>query len=313
MNTYQTTMFVVVAIVCTLLTTWITGCANADSFMSKEQDTTHNEAALGIPQSRRLLEYRRASYTTLRDRGQVLISRWKRYSGNNRRGNKHHKMPRRKDKRSVESGRSVDNYPGFHINVSSCGVDKNCVRFGSPNCGHRECTYMFTFRVIGDTVELELSAKTQGWVAIGFSSDKKMGADDVIACVRSVVPSKIRALFLINPYSHEKPHEKDIPVNLTAAEYKDGYLSCRTRRAVSIDGAMDLTNDWFHLYAWGSVGASGLMMRHDLEKPPTSTQSYSIIRKNVNVVRQLVSGAEQRYIGCVSLVAFVLIHALAVN
>lgn len=55
-------------------------------------------------------------------------------------------------------------------------------------------------------------------------------------------------------------------------------------------------------------------MRHDLEKPPTSIQKYSIVRKNVNVVRQLVSGSERRYIDCIALFAFVLIQTLvAVN
>lgn len=81
MSTYQVTVFVLVAIMYTLLTTWMTDGAKADSSTSGKQDTIHDEASLGIPQSRRLLEYRRGGYTTLRERGQVLISRWKRPAG----------------------------------------------------------------------------------------------------------------------------------------------------------------------------------------------------------------------------------------
>lgn len=47
-------------------------------------------------------------------------------------------------------------------------------RYGKPGCNAETCDYFLSYRRIGADVEFELSADTDGWVAVGFSSDKKM-------------------------------------------------------------------------------------------------------------------------------------------
>lgn len=47
-------------------------------------------------------------------------------------------------------------------------------RYGKPGCNAETCDYFLSYRMIGADVEFELSADTDGWVAVGFSSDKKM-------------------------------------------------------------------------------------------------------------------------------------------
>lgn len=50
-----------------------------------------------------------------------------------------------------------------------------CVcRYGKPGCDAETCEYFLSYRRIGTDVEFEMSADTDGWVAVGFSSDKKM-------------------------------------------------------------------------------------------------------------------------------------------
>lgn len=49
-----------------------------------------------------------------------------------------------------------------------------CSRYGKPGCNAETCDYFLSYRMIGADVEFELSADTDGWVAVGFSSDKKM-------------------------------------------------------------------------------------------------------------------------------------------
>lgn len=50
-----------------------------------------------------------------------------------------------------------------------------CVyRYGKPGCDAESCDYFLSYRRIGTDVEFEMSADTDGWVAVGFSSDKKM-------------------------------------------------------------------------------------------------------------------------------------------
>lgn len=67
-----------------------------------------------------------------------------------------------------------------HIGVSSPKNKKSslclfcCCRYGKPGCDAETCDYFLSFRRIGTDVEFEMSADTDGWVAVGFSSDKKM-------------------------------------------------------------------------------------------------------------------------------------------
>lgn len=47
-------------------------------------------------------------------------------------------------------------------------------RYGKPGCAADTCDYFLSYRRIGADIEFELSAEADGWVAVGFSSDKKM-------------------------------------------------------------------------------------------------------------------------------------------
>ncbi|XP_039188021.1 DOMON domain-containing protein FRRS1L isoform X6 [Crotalus tigris] len=73
--------------------------------------------------------------------------------------------------------------PFAKIRADDCGKTKGCFRYGKPGCAADTCDYFLSYRRIGADIEFELSAEADGWVAVGFSSDKKMGGDDVMACV----------------------------------------------------------------------------------------------------------------------------------
>ena len=47
-------------------------------------------------------------------------------------------------------------------------------RYGNSTCGHFECKYFLSYNHSGPIVDIELSARSPGWVAVGFSSDEKM-------------------------------------------------------------------------------------------------------------------------------------------
>jgi len=57
---------------------------------------------------------------------------------------------------------------------ASIYLSLSCCRYGKPGCDAETCEYFLSFRRIGTDVEFEMSADTDGWVAVGFSSDKKM-------------------------------------------------------------------------------------------------------------------------------------------
>jgi hypothetical protein len=82
----------------------------------------------------------------------------------------------------------------------------------------------------------------------------------VIACIRGD-ENRVRPAYLWTPYSHQAPTEEPAAfLNITSTEVKDGFMYCRVSMPMSWNtrGAdiVDLSNEWFQLYAWGptSVG-----------------------------------------------------------
>ena len=59
------------------------------------------------------------------------------------------------------------------INLDGCGVTKGCYR-NPPGCSEIECDIAVTWENIGNALQFEMSADIDGWVAVGFSEDKKM-------------------------------------------------------------------------------------------------------------------------------------------
>ncbi|CAH1789623.1 unnamed protein product [Owenia fusiformis] len=138
------------------------------------------------------------------------------------------------------------------IDVSTCGTEKGCFRFGKTDCGHHECDYIFTHSVVNNIINIELSAKG-GYAGVGFSSDKEMGGDDILSCVRSAKASDVtRHYWTIFP--HQLPKLRSRAVILQPeTEMTSHYVSCRFSRYLNPDDrySLDLNNPYHHLYAWG--------------------------------------------------------------
>ena len=59
--------------------------------------------------------------------------------------------------------------------TDGCGKYKGCYR-NPPSCREETCDIVATWREVdnGKRIEFELSADSEGWVAIGLSDDKRM-------------------------------------------------------------------------------------------------------------------------------------------
>jgi len=58
--------------------------------------------------------------------------------------------------------------------TEGCGVTKGCYR-NPPECSEEGCDIVVTWKQRSSrSCEFEMSADTDGWVALGFSHDKKM-------------------------------------------------------------------------------------------------------------------------------------------
>ncbi|XP_041365405.1 DOMON domain-containing protein FRRS1L-like [Gigantopelta aegis] len=144
-----------------------------------------------------------------------------------------------------------------------------------------ECNYFLSYVVVNkEVIILELSAKTDGWVAVGFSSDAKLGGgDDVIACKRKhTTTNEIIAQPLWISVTHFRPQLKESKLNLTSAQYADGYIYCRVTRPLNVkmDKNLDLTNDWYQLYITGPIEASGRMLK-PVDGPQTSPDKLTVL------------------------------------
>ncbi|MGH0121268.1 UNVERIFIED_CONTAM: hypothetical protein FKN15_074841 [Acipenser sinensis] len=142
--------------------------------------------------------------------------------------------------------------PFARIKVSDCGVTKGCFRYGKPGCDAETCDYFLSYRRIGADVEFELSADTDGWVAVGFSSDKKMGGDDVMGCVHDD-NGRVRIHHFYNVGQWAKEIKRN-PARDEEGIFVNNRVTCRFKRPVYVsreETIVDLHLSWYYLFAWG--------------------------------------------------------------
>ncbi|KAL3980793.1 ATP-dependent DNA helicase 2 subunit 1 [Sarotherodon galilaeus] len=168
--------------------------------------------------------------------------------------------------------------PFAKIKVSDCGVTKGCIRYGKPGCDAETCDYFLSYRRIGTDVEFELSADTDGWVAVGFSSDKKMGGDDVMACVHDD-NGRVRIHHFYNVGQWAKEIKRN-PARDEEGIFENNRVTCRFKRPLYVpreETLVDLHLSWYYLFAWGPA-IQGSITRHDIDSPPVSEHMISIYK-----------------------------------
>ncbi|XP_061411444.1 DOMON domain-containing protein FRRS1L [Lethenteron reissneri] len=167
--------------------------------------------------------------------------------------------------------------PFVPIRSDDCGIDKGCFRYGAPGCDADSCEYFLSYRRLGEDVEFELSADTDGWVGVGFSSDRLMGGDDVMACVHFNGHVRVQHYNNVGQWVREQPRN---PARDDEAIYESGRVTCRFKRALAAhrnDAMVDLHLSWYYLLAWGPA-SHGLLTRHDMDTPPVTDSPVSVFR-----------------------------------
>ncbi|KAL4689828.1 hypothetical protein H8959_012619 [Pygathrix nigripes] len=172
--------------------------------------------------------------------------------------------------------------PFAKIKVDDCGKTKGCFRYGKPGCNAETCDYFLSYRMIGADVEFELSADTDGWVAVGFSSDKKMGGDDVMACVHDD-NGRVRIQHFYNVGQWAKEIQRN-PARDEEGVFENNRVTCRFKRPVNVprdETIVDLHLSWYYLFAWGPA-IQGSITRHDIDSPPASERVLNQNKENIN-------------------------------
>ncbi|XP_035699487.1 ferric-chelate reductase 1-like [Branchiostoma floridae] len=144
------------------------------------------------------------------------------------------------------------------ITTDGCGVTKGC--YGVPDgCSPPNCDLLSTWvtDATTETVIVEVTGKSDGYVAIGFSRDKIMADDDMYECVRHPTDGNIE-VFSSYSTGHSRPTRDDTNSGVSNVEvaYSNGLLSCRFHRAVrqtaragtGADQYFDLGNSSYHIF-----------------------------------------------------------------
>ncbi|XP_052682341.1 uncharacterized protein LOC128162947 [Crassostrea angulata] len=172
--------------------------------------------------------------------------------------------------------------------ISECGNTRSCYRYDKTNsqCGHMECSYFlsYTYKKTPEKTEyefdMELSGRSSGWIAVGFSSDQQMMGDALI-CKTNAATREISVRAYQITMRHSLPTPKDGFVsNLTSSVQRNGYLYCRFQFRSGQDQIMEMTNDWFQLYAKGPIthnSNDGGISKHQ-ETPLMSDYKISLIK-----------------------------------
>ncbi|XP_019631228.1 PREDICTED: putative ferric-chelate reductase 1 [Branchiostoma belcheri] len=148
--------------------------------------------------------------------------------------------------------------PSSTISTDGCGVAKGC--YGVPDgCSPPNCDLLSTWvtDVTGENVIVEVTGKSDGYVAIGFSRDKTMADDDMYECVRHPTDGNIE-VFSSYATGHSRPTRDAANSGVSNVEvaYSNGLLSCRFYRAVrptaragaGADQYFDLGNSSYHIF-----------------------------------------------------------------
>ncbi|KAI0221795.1 putative ferric-chelate reductase 1 [Lamellibrachia satsuma] len=184
--------------------------------------------------------------------------------------------------------------PKLLIETDSCGKTKGCYR-NPAGCKEPACDAIVTWHIRGDKVEFELAAATTGWVAVGFSSDKKMGHDDVIECVwngtRKLLhqsPVEVRLSQNGGGKSNQMLENRYAGLTHMVGTVSQHRVRCKFMRDRYIPGYKNLVNlddDHYILLAKGKVDNNGMKKMHVLEpgKQPYVSKSMVSMKDIVDI------------------------------
>jgi hypothetical protein len=197
--------------------------------------------------------------------------------------------------------------------TEGCGITKGCYR-NPPQCREESCDIVATWRVTEDNkqIEFELSADTDGWVALGLSDDKTMGDDHVMECAWNKEKSSVDVRLSVN---RDKSNYVVTSVDLSHIEWSHskGRLRCQFYRQKTYTSSV-LERQNHLLLAKGRVGENGTKLRHCLEPnkyPYISPNKVLLSGKKVDLTHTARYPLVKAH-GCLMLIAWMMCASTAI-
>ncbi|KAI4591357.1 hypothetical protein MJG53_020366 [Ovis ammon polii x Ovis aries] len=176
------------------------------------------------------------------------------------------------------------------FSASDCGNKKFCIR--SPlNCDpekERACVFL-SFTRDDQSVMVEMSGPSKGYLSFAFSHDRWMGDDDAYVCILEDQIVHIQPSHLTGR-SHPIMDSGD-PLEHMAWRLADGVMQCSFRRNITLPGVknrFDLNASYYIFIADGAA-ADGRIHKHS-QQPLITYEKYNVTGdpKNIGGSRSLL-------------------------
>ncbi|XP_073907026.1 ferric-chelate reductase 1 isoform X3 [Castor canadensis] len=169
------------------------------------------------------------------------------------------------------------------FSASDCGNRKFCVR--SPvNCDPEKepaCVFL-SFTREDQSVMVEMSGPSDGYLSFAFSHDRWMGHDDAYMCIREDQSVHIQPSHLTGR-SHPVMDSRGILEDM-AWRLADGVIQCSFRRNITLPGVknrFDLNESFYIFLADGAV-KDGRIYKHS-KQPLITYEKYNVTDSPKNI------------------------------
>ncbi|XP_036046857.1 ferric-chelate reductase 1 [Onychomys torridus] len=169
------------------------------------------------------------------------------------------------------------------FSASECGNTKFCVR--SPlNCDPENepaCVFL-SFTRDDQSVMVEMSGPSEGYLSFAFSRDRWMGDDDAYLCIREDQTVYIQPSYLTGrsyPVMDSRGPLKDMAWRLA-----DGIIQCSFRRNITLPGVRNrfVLNESYYIFLAEGAAHDGRIFRHS-QQPLITYRKYDVTGTPKNV------------------------------
>ncbi|XP_008831923.1 ferric-chelate reductase 1 isoform X2 [Nannospalax galili] len=162
------------------------------------------------------------------------------------------------------------------FSASECGNKKFCIR--SPlNCDpEKEAACVFlSFTTHDQSVMVEMSSPSEGYVSFAFSHDRWMGDDDAYLCIREDQTVHIRPSYLTGrsyPVMESRGSLGDMAWRLS-----DGIIQCSFRRNITLPGVKNrfALNASYYVFLADGAAHDGRIFKHS-QQPLITYEKYDV-------------------------------------
>lgn len=169
------------------------------------------------------------------------------------------------------------------FSASECGNTKFCVRSPS-NCdpeNEPSCVFL-SFTRDDQSVVVEMSGPSEGYLSFAFSRDRWMGDDDAYLCIREDQTVYIQPSYLTgrsSPVMDSRGTLKDMAWRLA-----DGVIQCSFRRNITLPGVRNrfALNESYYIFLAEGAAHDGRIFRHS-QQPLITYEKYDVTGTPKNV------------------------------